>query len=94
MYLQEIPAGIFTTTIVKIKYDCEGGFERCGKEWSLKYVDAKKNFEKNNGKHICRKCLLTFNNQKNKKKERNKIKHTTHEKNPTTCVLNTDNNIT
>ncbi len=62
MFLEEIPENIFTTTIVKIRYDCNGGFERCGKEWKLKYKDAKLNFEKNKGKHICRKCHLTTNN--------------------------------
>lgn len=93
MYLQEIPDGIYTTTIVNIKYDCEGDFERCGKEWSLKYKDAQKNFEKNNGKHICRQCHLKFNNPANKEGVRDKIKQTTLEKYGTTCVLNTEKNI-
>ena len=50
MYMQELPKSIFTTTKVKIKYDC------CEVEREMKWVDANKNFTKNNGKHICKKC--------------------------------------
>ena len=48
--MQELPQSIFTTTKVKIKYDC------CEFEREMKWVDANKNFTKNNGKHICKKC--------------------------------------
>ena len=50
MYMQELPETVFTTTKVKIKYDC------CGNEREMKWVDANKNFMKNNSKHICKKC--------------------------------------
>lgn len=56
MYMQELPEPIFTTTKVKIKYDC------CEVEREMKWVDANKNFTKNNGKHICKICGRTGQN--------------------------------
>lgn len=56
MYIQELPKPIFTTTKVKIKYDC------CEVEREMKWVDANKNFTKNNGKHICKICGRTGQN--------------------------------
>jgi len=93
MFLQETPKDVKTTTLVQIRYDCDGGFERCGKEWTLKHKDAQKNFEKNNGRHICRKCWLKDNNPSKDKKVRDKIKKTNLERYGTTCALNTKENI-
>ena len=47
MYLQEI-VGILQSYEVKIKYDCDGEFENCGKEKMLKLRYADKNFKDNN----------------------------------------------
>lgn len=93
MYLQEIPEGIFTTTLVQIRYDCDGGFERCGKEWTLKYKDAKKNFEKHGKKHVCRQCDLKNNNPASNPEVREKMKKTCLERYGTECALNTAENI-
>lgn len=92
MFLQEIPEDVKTTTLVQIRYDCDGGFERCGKEWTLKHKDAQKNFEKNDGKHICRQCWLKFHNPAKKKEVRDKMKKTCLERYGTTCALNTEEN--
>lgn len=92
MFLQEIPEDVKTTTLVQIRYDCDGGFERCGEEWTLKHKDAQKNFEKNDGKHICRQCWLKFHNPAKKKEVRDKMKKTCLERYGTTCALNTKEN--
>jgi hypothetical protein len=92
MFLQEISENIFSTTLVKIQYDCNGDFERCGKEWTLKYKDAKANFDKNGGKHICRQCGLKNNNPASRPEVRAKVKQTCMEKYGTTCALNTAEN--
>lgn len=60
MYLNEICGSI--TSKVKIKYDCDGGFNRCGKEFYLRKEVAQKNFSVNNGKHICKSCTLKIKN--------------------------------
>ena len=57
MYLEEI-SGKLQGHDIKIKYDCNGGFETCNQEKMLKLKYAEKNFKDNNGKHICRKCFL------------------------------------
>lgn len=93
MYLTQIPANVKTTTLVKIKYDCTGGFERCGKEWTLKHKDAKENFDKNGGKHVCRQCWLKNNNPAKKQSAKEKQKQTNLERYGATCVLNTQANI-
>jgi hypothetical protein len=49
-------------TLVKIRYDCNGDYNRCGKEFFIKWKDANKNFIKNHNKHICRSCSLKKNN--------------------------------
>ena len=82
MYLEEIPSDVKTSTRLKIKYDC------CGREHVLKYCDAKENFEKNGGKHICRPCGLKLNNPAKRQEVRDKIKKTTVERYGTTCALN------
>jgi len=92
MYLQEIPEGVLTTTLVQIKYDCDGGFDRCGKEWTLKYIDAKKNYEKNGGKHICRKCTMSQNNPMKRQEVQEKVKKTNLERYGATCAMNNEEN--
>ena len=56
MYLKDIE-GILPGQKIKIKYDCDGGNERCGKEWELMLKVAQKNFEKNDGRHNSYKQL-------------------------------------
>ena len=79
MYLQEI-VGILQSYEVKIKYDCDGKFENCGKEKMLKLRYAEKNFKDNNGKHICRQCQLRLKNPMKKQEIKNKVKKTCEEK--------------
>lgn len=79
MYLQEI-SGILQSHEVKIKYDCNGGFELCSKEKMLKLKYAEKNFKDNNGKHICRKCQLREKNPMKRQEVKNKVKNTCEEK--------------
>ena len=86
MYLQEIPEGVKTTTPIQIKYDC------CGKEHTLKHKDAKKNLEKNGGKHICRQCWLRDHNPAKRKDVQEKMKKTNLERYGTTCAMNTPEN--
>lgn len=93
MFLEEITEGIKATTQIKIQYDCEGDFERCGQEWMLKYKDAQKNYDANDGRHICRQCTLRSKNPMKRKAVREKVKKTTLERHGTTCVMNTDENI-
>lgn len=50
MYTKSLPEILKTTTMVSIKYDC------CQLEREMKWVDANKNFSKNDGKHICKSC--------------------------------------
>ena len=87
MYPEKLPIDPFTTTIVKIIYDC------CGKEHQLKWKDADKNFKKNGGKHICRPCMLKDNNPASKPEVREKMRQTCLEKYGVTCVLNTPENM-
>lgn len=87
MYTQDIPQNPLTTTIVHIKYDC------CGKEHSLKWKDADKNFLKNNQKHICRTCGLKLNNPASRPDVREKMKKTNLEKYGVSCPLNTKEKI-
>ena len=79
MYLQEI-AGILQGHEVKIKYDCNGGFENCGQERMLKLRYADKNFKDNGGKHICRKCQLRAKNPMKRQEIKDKVKKTCEEK--------------
>ena len=92
MYAEEIPDDAKTTTKIFIRYDCDGGHERCGKVWPLKYKDAKKNFEKNGGKHICRQCTLKNNNPASCPEVRKKMKKTCLERYGATTALNTKEN--
>ena len=93
MFVEEIPYDVKTTTQIVIRYDCDGGNDRCGKLWTLKYKDAKKNFDKNKGKHICRQCSLKKNNPAKRKDVQEKIKQTNLERYGATCALNTEENI-
>lgn len=79
MYLQEI-VGILKGHEVKIKYDCNGGFENCGQERMLKLRYADKNFKDNSGKHICRKCQLRAKNPMKRQEIKDKVKKTCEEK--------------
>lgn len=92
MFVDQIPDDVKTTTLVKVRYDCNGGFERCGKEWTLKHKDAKKNFDDNGGKHICRQCQLRSKNPMKRKDVQEKVKQTTLERYGTTCAMNTAEN--
>lgn len=87
MYLEEIPDQLFTTTLVRIRYDCHG------EERMMKWCDANKNFKKNNGKHICHKCQLKENNPAKRKEVQEKIKKTNLEKYGTTMPMNSEENI-
>lgn len=87
MYTQAIPENPLTTTIVHIKYDC------CGKEHSLKWKDANKNFQKNNQKHICRTCGLKTNNPASRPEVKEKMKNTNIERYGVSCPLNTKEKI-
>lgn len=87
MYLAEIPENVKTTTLIQIKYDC------CDKEHTLKHKDASNNFEKNNGKHICRPCWLKSNNPAKRKEVQDKMKQTNLERYGATTALNTKENI-
>lgn len=86
MYTEELPKPCYTTTLVSVQYDC------CGVDRQMKWVDANKNFTKNNGKHICRTCFLKTNNPANRPEVREKMKATCFEKYGTDCVLNTKEN--
>lgn len=92
MYMQEV-GNILDGQFVKIQYDCNSGFERCGKEWPLKLKDAKMNFNNNAGKHICRQCQLRSKNPMKKQEVRDKVKKTTIEKYGVATALNTPENI-
>lgn len=92
MYLQEIK-GILPGFFIKIKYDCIGQYEKCGKEHSLKLKDAEKNYTKNNSKHICRQCTLKLNNPMYKKENVVKVQNTNKDKYGTTLAMNTKENI-
>jgi hypothetical protein len=75
MYPEELPKTLFTSTLVKIKYDC------CEKEHTLKWVAADKNYVKNGGKHICRPCWLkSESNPARSQAVKDKIKKTQFEK--------------
>lgn len=87
MFLSEIPENVKTTTSIQIKYDC------CGKDHVLKYKDAKKNFETNGGKHICRSCWLKTNNPAKRKEVQEKTKKTNLERYGTSIALNTKENV-
>lgn len=75
MYLQNIE-GILQSHEVKIKYDCNGGFDQCGASRMLKLKYAEKNFKDNDGKHICRQCVLTNKNPMKNEKIKEKVKKT------------------
>jgi len=79
MYLQEI-SGILQGQEVKIKYDCDGGFETCSQERMLKLRYAEKNFKDNGNKHICRKCQLRAKNPMKRQEIKDKVKKTCEEK--------------
>lgn len=92
MYLQEI-AGVLQGHDVKIKYDCSGGFEQCGKEKTIKLKYAEKNFKDNDGKHICRKCFLKYKNPMKKAEVKEKVKKTCVEKYGSSMPMNSKENI-
>ena len=88
MYLESIPENVKTTTVLKIKYDCHD------EERTMKWCDANENFQKNNGKHICRKCWLKSDaNPSKNKKIRDKIKKTNLDRYGVENPLNTPKKI-
>jgi len=92
MYLQEI-SGVLQGHEVKIKYDCEGGFDQCGQEKMIKLRYAEKNFKDNDGKHICRKCFLKYKNPMKKDEVKEKVKKTCIEKYGNSMPMNNKENI-
>ncbi len=88
MYVETIPETITYIHQIRIKYDCHG------EERWMKYSDAKKNFEKNGGKHICRKCWLKSDANPAKKKEvREKMAATNLKRHGTAIPMNKKENI-
>lgn len=88
MYLEDPSDFVTSTHRIRIKYDCHG------EERWMKYSDAKKNFEKNNGKHICRKCWLKSDANPAKKKEvREKMAATNLKRHGTAIPMNKKENI-
>lgn len=87
MYLQDI-TGVLQSHQVKIKYDCDGGFESCGQEKMIRLKYAEKNFRDNEGKHVCRKCFMTFKNPGKDQKVKDKIKKTNLERYGSTLPIN------
>lgn len=87
MYLQDVSNVPFTTTLIKIKYDC------CNKEHTLKWKDAKKNYEANVGKHICRTCKLKSDNPAKREDVKAKAKKTMEEKYGGVLPINTPDQI-
>lgn len=92
MFLEEIQS-IFPGQRIKIKYDCDGNYKRCGKEFSLKLSDAMHNFKTNNEKHVCHSCQLKARNKSKNEKTLEKTRKTNLEKYGTVCPLNTKANI-
>jgi hypothetical protein len=87
MYLEKIE-GKLPGHEVKIKYDCDGGFDECGRERMLKLRYAAKNFNDNEGKHICRRCFLKSKNPMKKKEIKEKVRKTCLEKYGTEMPMN------
>lgn len=79
MYLEKIE-GKLQGHDVKIKYDCNEGFDTCNQEKIIKLRYAEKNFKDNSGKHICRKCQLKFKNPMKRQEIKDKVKKTCEEK--------------
>jgi hypothetical protein len=92
MYMQEIK-NILQSHEVKIKYDCNGGYENCGQEKMLKLRYAEKNIRDNDGKHICRNCQLKNNNPMKNKEVQAKVKRTCMERYGSTLPINSQDNI-
>jgi len=78
---------------VRIKYDCEAGFPTCGKENTPVFKVAQKNFEVNDGKHICKSCMLRAKNPMKNKEVQAKVKQTNLEKYGSTVAMNRAENI-
>lgn len=87
MYLEKIE-GKLPAHEVKIKYDCDGGFDECGRERMLKLRYAEKNFRDNGGTHMCRRCFLKNKNPMKKKEVKEKVKKTCLEKYGTETPMN------
>ena len=92
MYCQSIE-GILPGQKVKIKYDCDGGFERCGKEFAILLRYAEKNAKDNGGQHVCRQCVLRSKNPMNRQEVKDKLKNTNLERYGATTAMNTQENI-
>ena len=92
MYLEKIK-GRLPGHEVKIKYDCDGGFDTCGQERMLKLRYAEKNFRDNGGKHICRRCFLKTKNPMRSKEAKEKIRKTCLKKYGTEMPMNSRENI-
>lgn len=87
MYLEKIE-GKLPAHEVKIKYDCYGNFENCGQEKMIKLRYAEKNFNDNNGQHICRKCQLKNKNPMKRQDVKDKVKKSCLEKYGTEMPMN------
>lgn len=93
MYPNGVPENILAGQKITIKYDCDGGSKYCGITKVVIYKVAKKNFEANDGKHICRICMLKLKNPMKNKETVDKIKKTNLERYGTTCSMNTQEHI-
>jgi hypothetical protein len=82
MYTETLPTNRCSTTLIQIKYDC------CGREHTLKWKDADKNFKKNNSRHICRLCWLKLSNPAKTDAAKSKSKKTNLERYGTEVPLN------
>jgi TnsA-like endonuclease N terminal len=87
MFLEKID-GILPGQRVSVKYDCNGGFKRCGTETTLKLKDALKNHDNNDGKLICHQCQLTSKNPMTRKEVVDKIKQTNTKRYGNSCSMN------
>ena len=92
MFLEPIE-GKLPSQRIKIRYDCDGGNDRCGKECDVLLKVAEKNFGDNGGKHICRSCQLKAKNPMYVETTKEKVKQTNLEKYGATCALNSEENI-
>jgi hypothetical protein len=93
MYLEQIPDRILPSQRVKIKYDCEGGFAKCGTIATPIYKVAKKNADAHGGKHICASCQKRANNPAKRPEVQAKIQKTCLERYGTTVAMNQQEHI-
>lgn len=79
-YPEGIPENPFTTTMVKIQYDCPEGCKCGNKVRMMKWCDADKNFDKNGGNHFCRDYMLKYKNPAKRPEVKEKMAQTNLER--------------